>query len=529
MRRLLIWILFAGMSHPLIAQQIRSQRVHGRVNPAENQTIGSLVPGLPGIPRVARGNQVRLAGTANDGRNIDLSSAIGPDGTFEFSSIPPGKYQVTVSPSSIPPVNLVVNDSEVPELQLGSPLSSILGTVVVADGGPQPRFSLEWTSDSNNRHESVVISASKFAVDFPGGTFLVSAAGLPSGMRIQSMRAEAVDLLREPLTLQAGHTVQIAISLGFSGAPLKKVSGHVSGRVGSVPITSVRLSGEAMAGILTTPVDSEGAFEFANVLPGKYEVRALLSQVRIASTIVVADSDLRDVTVRAPAMKDLAGEFVHIEPGEFMMGCSLNDNQCQPPEMPSHRVGITKAFEIGKYEVTQAQWESVMGTNPSKFKGADRPVENLNTWLDTQEFIDVLNAIGDGYRYRLPTEAEWEYVARAGSTGPYPSAMDDIAWYSNNAGRQTHPVGQKQPNAWGVYDILGNVSEWVEDWYSATYYSESPGLDPRGPLAGSMHFVRGGSVYDIPLWIRVSYRGRKGPVSDRDSYGMRLVREAIAP
>ena len=118
-----------------------------------------------------------------------------------------------------------------------------------------------------------------------------------------------------------------------------------------------------------------------------------------------------------------------------MMGCSDGDADCLGDEKPAHRVQITKGFEIGTYEVTQAQWESVMGSNPSRFKGADRPVESVS-WNNVQEFLQKLNARHDGYRYRLPTEAEWEYTARAGTVGKYSgSSLDDIAWYGNYSGR----------------------------------------------------------------------------------------------
>ena len=151
-------------------------------------------------------------------------------------------------------------------------------------------------------------------------------------------------------------------------------------------------------------------------------------------------------------------EFVKIVPGEFTMGCSEGDEQCDADEKPAHRVQITKSFEIGKYELTQAQWRTVMGTNPSTIKGDNRPVETV-TKLDAQDFLDRLSMRSDGYRYRLPTEAEWEYAARAGTTGPYAGSLNEIAWYAANSGDETHPVGQKKPNAWGLYDMEGNVRE----------------------------------------------------------------------
>ncbi|HET9942496.1 MAG TPA: SUMF1/EgtB/PvdO family nonheme iron enzyme, partial [Terriglobia bacterium] len=169
--------------------------------------------------------------------------------------------------------------------------------------------------------------------------------------------------------------------------------------------------------------------------------------------------------------------FVSIPRGEFLMGCSPTDPACYPtdygtrwgyPVSPNAarlkpwRVRIGKAFEIGKHEVTQAQWEAVMGTNPSYFRGADRPVEQVS-WEDIQEFLKRMNARKDGYRYRLPSEEEWEYVARTGQSGPYEASIDSTAWYVENSGRQTHPVGTKERNTWGVYDIYGNVFEWIQD------------------------------------------------------------------
>jgi formylglycine-generating enzyme required for sulfatase activity len=189
-------------------------------------------------------------------------------------------------------------------------------------------------------------------------------------------------------------------------------------------------------------------------------------------------------TAQNPAStKNAVGmEFVKIAPGEFMMGCSTGDSECQADEKPEHRVQITKAFEIGKYEVTQAQWQAVMGSNPSTIKGDDHPVETISK-EEAQDFLAKLTARNDGYRYRLPTEAEWEYAARAGGPAA-PASLDDVAWYAANSDDQTHPVGQKKPNAWGLYDTLGNVREWVSDQYAMNFYSQSPLADPTGPQAG---------------------------------------------
>ena len=240
-------------------------------------------------------------------------------------------------------------------------------------------------------------------------------------------------------------------------------------------------------------------------------------------------------------------------PGEFMMGCSEGDNDCTSEEKPAHRVRITKGFEIGKFEVTQTAWQAVMGSNPSTIKGENRPVETVSK-NDVHDFLGRLNSRNDGYKYRLPTEAEWEYAARAGT--PLPKSLNDVAWYAENSGDETHPVGQKKANAWGLYDMLGNVREWVEDVYIRDYYSISPAADPVGAQAangfpgdgggrgrgfgGPKGFGRGGPGRQLPVvrggawdnpasFVRVSARYHYyGPTLRVSDIGFRVVREPAA-
>ena len=182
-------------------------------------------------------------------------------------------------------------------------------------------------------------------------------------------------------------------------------------------------------------------------------------------------------------------ELVYIEPGTFVMGGeSKTDGRFQCVELPKHEVQLTKGFYLGKYEVTQAQYEAIMGSNPSRStKGPNCPVDNVGE-ADALSFCGKL-AEKTGLDVRLPTEAEWEYASRAGRDtkwffGDDPSPLEDYAWFKGNAGAKSHPVGQKKPNPWGLYDIYGNVCERISDKYSRSYYSISPKVDPTGPSQG---------------------------------------------
>ena len=219
-------------------------------------------------------------------------------------------------------------------------------------------------------------------------------------------------------------------------------------------------------------------------------------------------------------------KFSLIPAGSFMMGAIPGDTDARHNEKPRHRVEITKAFYIGVYEVTQEQYETVMGVNPSEDPGPNRPVTGVS-WDDTVEFCRKLSEM-TGEKYRLPTEAEWEYAYRAGTETKFywGDEMDgDYAWYEDNNGLETHEVGGKLPNAWGLYDMSGNVSEWCEDWYDVNYYDRSPLQDPKGPLLGNNHVLRGGCGDDFDWNLRSSTR--YGSSLDDWNYdvGFRVVRE----
>jgi len=188
---------------------------------------------------------------------------------------------------------------------------------------------------------------------------------------------------------------------------------------------------------------------------------------------------------------------------------------------PVHGVTISQGFWMGKYTVTQLQWQAVMGSNPSKTRGGDLPVEMVS-WDDCQQFIARLNGLGQ-WTFRLPTEAEWEYAWRAGTTGETYGSVDAIAWYKDNSGGRTHPVGQKQPNAFGLYDMNGNVVQWCQDWYDKQYYSNSPTHDPQGPDNGKFRAVRGSPFGTNAKYVRSTIRGLSPPGTRLPSIGFRVV------
>ena len=213
-------------------------------------------------------------------------------------------------------------------------------------------------------------------------------------------------------------------------------------------------------------------------------------------------------------------EFVPVKGGCFQMGDTFGDGQ--ENEKPVHEVCISD-FAIGRYEVTQGQWQKVMGSNPSMFKecGGDCPVEHLG-WDYAQEFIRKLNSQTERH-YRLPTEAEWEYACRSGGKDQKycgGNKVDDVAWYYSNSGGEPHPVGQKQPNDLGIYDMSGNVVEWVNDWYGKDYYEGSQRNNPQGPTSGDYRHVRGGDCYSEPADVRASIRDNGPGLSH---LGFRLV------
>jgi formylglycine-generating enzyme required for sulfatase activity len=221
---------------------------------------------------------------------------------------------------------------------------------------------------------------------------------------------------------------------------------------------------------------------------------------------------------------DLGGgvklDLVLVPAGSFTMGDAI--------DKPAHKVTITKPFYLGKYEVTQEQWEAVMGSNPSHFKGPKNPVEQVS-WDDCQQFLVKLNAKsgGQGSKFVLPTEAQWEYACRAGSTGKFcfgddEKQLGEYAWYKVNSGDKPQPVGEKKPNIFGLHDMHGNIWEWCQDWYGE--YGAEAVRDPSGPTTGSIRVYRGGSWDDGGRYCQSACRYLDVPGGRGYYLGLRVAR-----
>jgi formylglycine-generating enzyme required for sulfatase activity len=299
---------------------------------------------------------------------------------------------------------------------------------------------------------------------------------------------------------------------------------------------------ESVAGITVSigsasaVTDATGAYTFTGLANGTYVVAPAKTGLTFeplthSVTVNGANAVAPDFVVKTVRSYELP-EMVAIEPGTFMMGAIVGQRG-NPDFRPQHSVTITRGLWVGKYEVTQKQYESVMGVNPSEFKGDNRPATNMSM-LDVVAFCNRLSELEgltkayvingsnitwnrDANGYRLPTSAEWEYCARAGTTdntyagindGKDPNpVLDAIAWYRTNSidpdgNRSTRPVGQKQPNAWGLYDVLGNVSEYCFE--SSRSYTADPQIDPWSPFRGDSSIVRGANYTGTPNYVVVS-------------------------
>jgi formylglycine-generating enzyme required for sulfatase activity len=224
-------------------------------------------------------------------------------------------------------------------------------------------------------------------------------------------------------------------------------------------------------------------------------------------------------------IREISLNMIAVQGGTFSMGFTSDQGEeYQYDEKPVHQVTLSD-FSIGKYEVTQAQWRAVMGTNPSYFRYCETCPVEMVSWLDIQDFLSKLNSL-TGKNYRLPTEAEWEYAARGGNRSKGykfsgSNSVDTVGWYWNNSGEKTQPVGRKAPNELGIYDMTGNVFEWCQDWYGD--YRSSSQTNPHGASSGFTRVIRGGCWNNTASNMRVSNRGGNSPRGRYTDVGFRLA------
>jgi len=338
--------------------------------------------------------------------------------------------------------------------------------------------------------------------------------------------AKAVILTRIPEI----PTLSVKAINARTGSEIRGAEVFVNGRkVGVTPLLRYRLAKGASITVEVkpnTPMMTTHKETIRITRNGAYTITARLEKVKIRvppgfSAVSGAKPEHYTNTGWAKeVIHEKTGiEMVFIPAGQFQMGSNAGESE----EKPVHTVRITRPFYMGKYEVTQGEWRKVMGSNPSYFKGDRNPVERV-TWNDCQSFLRKT-----GNSLRLPTEAQWEYACRAGTTTAYSYGSDSgdlgrYAWHGSNSGSKTHPVGEKLPNGWGVYDMHGNVWEWCADWYDGSYYGKSAKEDPKGPTFGGSRVLRGGSWGFIPLNCRSAFRFRYTPDYAYHRLGFRVIR-----
>ncbi len=279
---------------------------------------------------------------------------------------------------------------------------------------------------------------------------------------------------------------------------------------------------------------SPRALEKESANPGmgkkkKFPVLAVALGIGVAAGLILLLTKKKKDDAKTPAtyaggvlaVSGMRYEFAAIPAGSFRMGSDAAEALAD--QKPVHAVTISAGFWLGKTEVTQGLWKAVMGNNPANSQSGDNfPLEQVS-WEDCQRFIAKLNQMTGNDSFRLPTEAEWEYACRAGTTGERYGDLNAVAWYSGNSGNLSHLVAQKQPNNWGLYDTLGNVDEWCSDWWSETYFSQSPAVDPQGPSSGTKKVLRGGDSFFEAEWSRAAFRIDAEPSHANKATGLRLA------
>ncbi len=359
------------------------------------------------------------------------------------------------------------------------------------------------------------------------------AGGVPSQRAVMLVKQHGIDFVADERYLQ---TLRVAGGDDALIAALRQASAAVTAElvVSTSPNAQVFLDGELQGhanaqGDLTIK-SKPGAHALKVTLAGKNDFEQSVTLAAQQATKIQAR--LEDIvsppppgTVRENPKDGL--KYVWIPPGTFMMGCSPGDDECFDNEKPAHQVTLSKGFWIGQTEVTVAAYKRFAAATVRQptFNGSRAndamPIAHVD-WNDAHDYCTWAGG-------RLPTEAEWEYAARAGRAEARYGALNEAAWYDANSGGQAHEVAQKRANGFGLFDMLGNVWEWVNDWFGENYYAASPERDPQGPDSGQHHALRGGSWYFRANVIRFSCRAKGDPAGPIPGLGLRCAREVNIP
>ena len=463
------------------------------------------------------------AGATIDSKTGEIGWTPPPDqtaGKYDFTvsaETPDGRHdETTLVVTVTTPIPLKLKPIETQTVEAGKPLSVAVamenaevwkGNVRYSLASPAPQgmgidaatgiFTWTPTEDQAADEHKVTVLATGPDGRRDETTFVVNVLRPIPPLKLKPIPAQ---------TVEAGKPLQLAVTLENPDAG----QGKVRYAIASPAFPGAKIDPQSGQFTWTPPRDQAAGQQEISVSATGREGQTTQTSFTITVTRPIPvhpPATLADKEISVDLASGVKLEMVLVPTGEFLMGTPGNSGDEQ-----QHRVRISNPFYLGKYLVTQEQWEAVMGSNPSHFKGPQNPVEDVS-WDDCQQFLDKLNAkprSGRG-KFQLPTEAQWEYACRAGSKTRYcfgdeESGLGEYAWYNANSGNKTHPVGEKKPNAWGLYDMHGNVWEWCQDWYDGGYYAKSPMDDPAGPATGSDRVIRGGSWDGGARFCRSAYR-----------------------
>jgi len=387
--------------------------------------------------------------------------------------------------------------------------------------------------------------------DLPGSIMVKTTAGAEVSLDNSSRGvADASGQLTVSEVAPGVHAVRIAApgkkdfsqTVNVSSGQETRVEAALADLPGSILVRTTPGAEVSLDNSSRGVTDTSGQLTVSEVAPGVHALRiAAPGKKDFSQTVNVSSGQESRVEAALFDLGPTTGEvrenpkdglkYVSVPPGTFMMGCSPGDNVCYDDEKPLHRVTISKGFLMGQTPVTVGAYKRFAGATGREMPGApnfntgwankNMPIVNV-TWDDAQAYCGWMGG-------RLPTEAEWEYAARGGSTETRYGNLDEIAWYNQNDGNQAQDVAQKRPNGFGLYDMLGNVWEWVSDWYDDHYYQASPAQDPQGPVGGQLRVLRGGSWISNPGFVRVSNRYRYYPAYRNNVIGFRCGGEVAGP